>query len=220
MGNLEANVQKIREFTDGLYGEIFKDKLSVDKVMTSDGIRIKKIPYNSRHTLFEDSKDWDTHNYGDTWGERDTHFNIRLKVQIPESFRGKEVLFFLSTGADDIWNTDNPQMLIYIDGVRRCGMDMNHNSLTIFEKEDWEKGRDTLVDIAIYAYSNWADNTNNLEMEIATRNEEAQNLYFDRLVPLEILESLIATGDYDKEKALFIEKHLPRNVTRKRFSGN
>ncbi|WP_051538295.1 alpha-mannosidase [Butyrivibrio proteoclasticus] len=213
MGNLEANVQKIREFTDNLYGEIFKDKVSVDKVMTSDGIRIKKIPYNSRHTLFEDPKDWDIHNYGDTWGERDTHFNIRLKVQIPESFRGKEVLFFLSTGADDIWNTDNPQMLIYIDGVRRCGMDMNHNSLTIFEKEDWEKGRDTLVDIAIYAYSNWADNTNNLEMEIATRNEQAQNLYFDLLVPLEILESLIATGDYDEEKALFIEKHLTKAIT-------
>ena len=113
--------------------------MPIEKVMTKEGLKFTKIPYDSRDTIFEDPGDWEDFRPGGAWGKPDTHFCFRLKAQIPEIYRGKEVFFFLSTGADDIWNTDNPQMLLYVNGVRRCGMDMNHNSVVIFEKEDWEK---------------------------------------------------------------------------------
>ncbi len=192
MNDYRTRLKNLIEKKNALGKQIFSDVLSIDKLMTKEGIRCKKIPYNSRETILEDPSNWDEFRSGGNWGEPDTHFCFRVKLEIPESYRGKEVLFFLSTGADDIWNTDNPQMLIYVNGKRRCGMDLNHNSLVIYEKEDWEKNADRLIDIGIYAYSNLAENENLLNMEIAARNEAVTRAYFDFLVPLEAAEALLS----------------------------
>lgn len=212
MGKLEEMIGEIREFTDKLQDKIFVPKFTLDKINTFEGIKFKQIPYFSRKTILEDPSDWESFAYGSTWGLEDTHFCFRVKLEIPQELKGREVVFFLSTGADDIWNTDNPQMLIYINGVRRCGMDMNHNSVTIFEKEDWENGKDRVVDIGIYAYSNLAKDGNNLTIEIAAKNEELWQLYFDLVVPLEAVENIIMTEDYDSAVALEVAEDLKKAI--------
>ena len=174
---------------------MFGEKLSLEQCMDDAGLRCKKVPYGHRDELMGDYLSWDEFMPGGSWGTRDGHYLFRVKVEIPKVFSGKEVFFFLSTGADDIWNTDNPQMLVYIDGIRRCGMDMNHNCLSIFSKEDWEKGTDRLVDIGIYAYSNLAENENLLNIEIAALDEAAKDLYFDMIVPLDAARELDNGGN-------------------------
>ncbi len=214
-----TRISGLIEKKNALGKQIFSDVMPIDKVMTKEGIRFTEIPYDSRETIFEEPEDWEEFKAGGAWGKPDTHFCFKLKVRIPEIYRGKEVLFFLSTGADDIWNTDNPQMLLYIDGIRRCGMDMNHNSVVIYEKEDWEKGRDRAVDIGIYAYSNLAENENLLNMELAAGNEAVTRAYFDVLVLLEAAEALLGIRKEEELPESFSAEVLEEKIDdRFRFS--
>ncbi len=204
---LENTIEKLRE-------RMFGEKLSVDKCLCDGPIRYKKVPYGHRKELFDDCSGWDEFKNGGMWGEPDRHYLFRLKVEIPESFCGKEVSFFMSTGADDIWNTDNPQMLIYINGIRRCGMDMNHNRVCIYEKSDWESGKDRCVDIAIYAYSNLSENGNYLSMEIAAKDEAAMLAYFDLLVPFEAAKIFVDSGDEEKAEAILNDAKKAAEIAR------
>jgi alpha-mannosidase len=205
---------------------LFQNVVSVKDVMTGDGIKVKSVPYGCRKELFEDTSKWDSFEIGSAWGEPDTHYLFQVEIDIPESYKGKEVLFFLSTGAEDIWNTDNPQMLVYINGKRRCGMDMNHNSLTIYEKADWDSGKDRHVDIRIYAYSNLTHNGNLLNMTIAARNEAACQLYFDMKVPFEAMQAMLGIPSSKRESVLdttagaFEEQNKNVEITEETFTNN
>ncbi|SEG30408.1 alpha-mannosidase [Butyrivibrio sp. Su6] len=201
MGKAE-NYNKIKDTIEMLENSLWEDVRPVDELMTEDGIRIKDVPYGSRETVLEDVSGWDKFEHGASWGEPDKHYCFHVAVEIPEIYRGKGVLFFLSTGAEDIWNTNNPQMLVYINGKRRCGMDINHNSITIFDKEDWACGKDRLVDIRIYAYSNLDKNENYLKMTIAARNEAVQKLYFDLKVPFEAMQAMLGIPSSKRESVL------------------
>ncbi|MCR5557112.1 MAG: hypothetical protein K6F75_06085 [Butyrivibrio sp.] len=195
---MNTRIEKIEEINknvEALKARMFGEKLSLEHCMDDAGLRYIKVPYGHRHELMGDYLSWDEFRPGGCWGTRDGHYLFRVKLEIPEAFSGKEVFFFLSTGADDMWNTDNPQMLVYVNGIRRCGMDMNHNCLCIYGKEDWEKGTDRLVDVAIYAYSNLAENENYLNIEIAALDEAAKDLYFDMIVPLDAAKELDKGGD-------------------------
>lgn len=44
---------------------------------------------------------------------------------------GRIIGFSLDTGADDIWNTDNPQIMVYVNGVLTCAMDLNHHEVIL-----------------------------------------------------------------------------------------
>ena len=47
--------------------------------------------------------------------------------------------FSLDTGADDIWNTDNPQIMVYVNGVLTCAMDLNHHEVILSDSAEPEK---------------------------------------------------------------------------------
>ncbi|SFC31697.1 alpha-mannosidase [Butyrivibrio sp. YAB3001] len=181
----------IENVLNKLKSQMFGNCASIVEVLAPEGIRCKKVPYEHRQELFEDYTKWETFEPGTTWGEPDGHELFAFKICIPEKFYGKEVFFFLSTGADDIWNTDNPQMLIYINGNRRSGMDMNHNIVSIYSADDWEKETSRTIDIRIYAYSNLSENGNYLDMKIAALDEVAQKAYFDLLVPFDAAKAML-----------------------------
>ena len=219
MNTIVETIEELNKSVEALKVRMFREKLSLEQCMDSAGLRCKKVPYGHRDELMGDYLSWDEFKPGGCWGTRDGHYLFRVKVEIPEVFSGKEVFFFLSTGADDIWNTDNPQMLVYINGIRRCGMDMNHNSVVIYEKEDWEKGRDRAVDIGIYAYSNLAENENLLNMELAARNEAVTRAYFDVLVLLEAAEALLGIRKEEELPEAFSAEVLEEKIDdRFRFS--
>ena len=188
---MDDRLEKINSIIEGLKSQMFGDRADITEVMSPDGIRCKKVPYGHRAELLGDCSDWDSFEAGSVWGEPDGHEFFRVTVTVPERFAGKEVFFFLSTGADDIWNTDNPQMLVYINGIRRSGMDMNHNCVSIYGIDDWGKNTDRTVDIAIYAYSNLSVNGNYLKMELAACDEVAKAAYFDMCVPFDGAKAML-----------------------------
>ena len=205
MSNRIYETEQLAKTVEALKDCMFGEKIPLKKCMDASGLRCKKVPYGHRSELLGDYLLWDEFEPGSSWGNRDEHYLFRTKIEIPDFFEGKEVFFFLSTGADDIWNTDNPQMLVYVNGVRRCGMDMNHNCLSIYSKKDWEKGSDRLVDIGIYAYSNLSENENLLNIEIGALDESAMQLYFDMLVPFEAAKEFDETGDTKKADVILNE---------------
>ncbi len=188
---MEDRFTRIDDCIEKIKDQIFSGKVDITEVMTSEGIKCKKVPYGHRNELLKDCTDWDDFEAGSVWGEPDGHELFRVTVIVPEKFSGKEVFFFLSTGAEDIWNTDNPQMLVYINGSRRSGMDMNHNSISIYKAEDWKKRTDRTVDIAIYAYSNLSVNGNYLRMELGACDEAAKAAYFDMSVPFDGVKAML-----------------------------
>ena len=202
MGN---QYEMIKGTLEVLEKNLWDDTRPVEEVMTASGIKIKEVPYGMRNTVLEDSSDWESFTPGGVWGEPDTHYCFHVVVDIPEDYFEKEVVLFLSTGAEDIWNTNNPQMLVYIDGKRRCGMDMNHNLVTLIEKDDWDGKYSRQVDVRIYAYSNLDKNENYLDMRIAGRNEEAQQIYFDMLVPFEAAEEMKLKEDSANRELIYRE---------------
>ena len=164
---MDKRLEEIEIILGNLRSQMFEKRMDIKDVCDENGIRCKIVPYGHRAEILEATTDWDRFEAGSTWGKPDEHELFRVKLTVPEDFFGQEVFFFMATGADDIWNTDNPQMLVYVNGIRRSGMDMNHNCVSIFSKEDWENGKDRAVDIGIYAYSNMAENGNYLDMWIA-----------------------------------------------------
>lgn len=188
---MDKRLEKIEAVALKLKSQMFGERADITDVMKNAKIRHKIVAYGHRKDLFDDYTQWEVFEQGGLWGAPDGHELFRVQVTIPDKFEGKEVFFFLSTGADDIWNTDNPQMLVYINGVRRSGMDMNHNCVSIYTCEDWKNGTDRDIDITIYAYSNLSQNGNYLKMELASLDEAAKNAYFDLSVPLDAAKAML-----------------------------
>ena len=104
----------------------------------------------------------------ETWGGRDRHFWFRTKVVIRKEWAGKEVRVTLNTGADDIWNTDNPQIMAYKNGILSGTMDMNHQDLILAEEAEEAE----VFELVFYAYSNSENSTNFFHLKAAVYDRE------------------------------------------------
>ncbi|WP_347003375.1 alpha-mannosidase [Enterocloster clostridioformis] len=151
-------------------------------------VEIRPGDYHFSETLNQDQirDGWMPFGSCETWGGRDRHFWFRTRVVIKREWEGKEVRVTLNTGADDIWNTDNPQIMAYKDGILAGTMDMNHQDLILTEKAQ-ERGRFELV---FYAYSNSENPTNFFHLTAAVYDREIAGLYYDLKVPFEAAELL------------------------------
>lgn len=210
--DMNKRLELVENTANRLKSQMFGRKIDITSVMNSAGIRHKKVGYGQRKELFGNYLEWDKFQNGDLWGEPDGHDLFRVKVTIPEEFSGREVFFFLSTGADDIWNTDNPQMLVYINSDRRSGMDMNHNCVSVYGVDDWEKDTDRIVDIAIYGYSNLSTNGNYLKMELAALDEAAKNAFFDIGVAFDAAKAMLGFDSRKKAIDLLSDKKAIENI--------
>ncbi len=191
MKSMDERLAQMMDIVSRLGVQNFFDRIDVDKVATNDGIRHKKVPYGHRDELLQDCTSWESFENAGNWGEPDGHDLFRVKLMIPEQFCGKEVFFNVFTGEDDLWNTDNPQLLIYVNGQRRTGMDLNHNLVSIYTEKDWKEGKDRVVDIGIYAYSNFAKNENSLHMWVQALDRTAMQAFFDFSVALDAVKAML-----------------------------
>ena len=90
------------------------------------------------------------------------------------------------TGADDIWNTDNPQIMVYVNGVLTCAMDLNHHEVILSDCA--EPGK--IYDIRLYAYVNSPGKSNFLYLKVFAKEQEAEALYYDMKLPLEAAKQM------------------------------
>ncbi len=142
--------------------------------------------YAKRSRVLEDCSSWPIFDCSDTWGGPDYHAIFAFSVTLTEAMKGRMVGFSLDTGADDIWNTDNPQIMVYINGVLTCAMDLNHHEVIL---SDSAVPGET-YDIRLYAYVNSPGKSNFLYIKVFEKEPEAEALYYDMKLPLEAAKQM------------------------------
>ena len=144
-----------------------------------DNVQIAKGDYTFSETFSSSGKCWKPFGRSETWGELDGHFYFLANVSIPNSMAGQHVRALVSTAATDIWNTDNPQMMAYVNGKFAATLDMNH---AFVDLADAAKGGEE-IELAFYAYSSsFTGNftgTNFFHLDLAVYRDEAVRLYYD-----------------------------------------
>ncbi len=142
--------------------------------------------YAKRNRVLEDCGNWSVFDCSDTWGGPDYHAIFAFSVTLTEAMAGRMVGFSLDTGADDIWNTDNPQIMVYVNGVLTCAMDLNHHEVIL---SDSAVPGET-YDIRLYTYVNSSGKSNFLYIKVFAKEPEAEALYYDMKLPLEAAKQM------------------------------
>lgn len=172
---LSETEKYIRSGLNCLKDRIYQHLYSVQEV------RMLPLAYGQRERVLESTKGWEVFSCQQTWGGPDRHFCFAAVLPMPEAAGGKEIVLRLNTGADDIWNTDNPQFLAYVNGTLRCAMDMNHHEVVV---SSCARAGET-ADVRLYAYSNSKTCTNFLHLDVLAFSRQIEQGYYDLCVPFE-----------------------------------
>ncbi len=174
---MEPVINKCKGFLKTVGSAVYGEEYPVGSIFRKD------IGYGQRNIILEDISEsgWEPFENGSRFGGKDTHACFRTAFEVAEENAGKEIRMLLRTGVTDIWNTDNPQFLIYVNGEIACGMDMNHHDLCLTSAA--VPGEH--FDIGIYAYSNSANISDYLKISFAEKHPDAEKLYYDFKVLLD-----------------------------------
>ncbi|MCR5773247.1 MAG: alpha-mannosidase, partial [Butyrivibrio sp.] len=198
MPGKEQIIDNIKNYIEELSLKRFPHVTRIQDTEGFDGIYYKKIPYNVRNEVVWDNEGFSLFEPDSLWGGSDQHYYFRFTFKVPEKYDGKPLLMFVSTGADDIWNTDNPQLMIYVNRELACAMDMNHDHVILSEcahaGDEYE--------IGIYAYSNTEASTNSLGIKLTSKDEDAIRIYYDLETPFEVLQNL---PEDDQNQTILLE---------------
>lgn len=140
-----------------------------------------------------ESMDLKPYKRDETWGGKDRHYWFLARIASDQEAKGKERRVILSTGDTDLWNTDNPQIMVYADGKLKGTMDMNHQEMIL------DSGEAECL-LAFYAYSNNKARTNFFHLDVAVYEEEVAKLYYDLKVLFEAGE-MLPEEDLERIKA-------------------
>lgn len=155
----------------------------------------------------------------DGWMGNDRHYWFRSTITVPESFEGKPLSLYFSTQRT-FWDAVNPQFLVFINGEVVQGADVNHREIKIFDKA--KAGDKFTVDLQAYTGrdSDVSSGSKRLEL-IATLlevDEKISKIYYDMLVPYQIIYWLDKANDTRLKLELALEKTINLLDLRKPYS--
>lgn len=183
---------------------MLKDSLVLKKTKIS-AIRIADGDYACSDHFIAEKFSFRNFETDETWGGKDRHFWFYAKVPKNSGMPGKPLYLLVQTGAVDIWDTDNPQVIGFLNGKRTAAMDMNHQDMLLAEKDEGQEN-----EVAFYAYSNQERKSLHFYLETMVPNQDVQKLYYDMKVLFDACE-LLPEGDPEKiagEKAIYDAIHM------------
>lgn len=178
---------RLKAAVDSIKALCYQDMIRAEHVLVSPG------DYSFEENFDSSAFSWMPFGTDETWGGTDKHYWFLTNVTVPETSSGMQVRAVLNTGATDIWNTDNPQILVYLNGKLSGTMDMNHQDIIL---SDYAKGGES-VELVFYAYSNSSGLTNFFHLEIGTYSEVIADFYYDFVIPFEAAD-LLEEGDLER----------------------
>lgn len=161
-------------------------ELCYSDLKSAGQVRVSLGDYEFGEYFDSSTHTWSAFERDETWGGTDRHYWFVTSVTIPADDKGAQVRAILNTGATDIWNTDNPQVMVYLNGKLSGTMDMNHQDFILTEEA---KGGEHF-ELAFYAYSNSPGLTNFFHLDIGKYLEDVAKFYYDFLVPFEAADLL------------------------------
>ncbi len=156
--------------------EVIKDEIIVSSTPV-DEVLYKESPYKEG-TVMPDVSSFTPFSRTDTWGgKRDSHAWFYKKLFFEESQCRVELKIDTQLDGED---KVNPQFMLYVNGKIRQGLDTNHRSALITERGE--------TDIHLYAYTGYpVDDNLLLRMSVQEIDEDVEGLYYDLLVPYQML---------------------------------
>jgi len=125
--------------------------------------------------------DWDKRHESGSWlpfdqsrgyGGHEYHALFRTLLKIPSSWVGRQVRLKVETGAQDIWNFNNPQFLVYLNDKLACGLDVRHTEVDLPPAEE--------VELVLYSYVSSEKQDVFLDISMYLANEELEAFVYDR----------------------------------------
>ena len=188
--------RRIRKITDIIKSDYFiKDSVSTGDFYIRDG----QYTYDQRN-----EGEWKPFKANcDYWGYDECYCWFKQTVTIPESFKGEKVIYQFKAYYDDgRWDCVNPQLIVWINGEMKQGIDSNHQYVTITECAE---GGETL-EIYINAYTDPWEYKGQVQLGafLQVLDTDAVRIYYDIASPLEV------TNYYDGDSTVRVNliKHL------------
>lgn len=124
-------------------------------------------------------------------GGLDSHYEIYFSLnseEVQEKKNNQIPCIIVSTDDQDIWNTNNPQFIVKLNGELIRALDMNHNYFLL------ESGKEK-YDFDMNVYTNTKKNNVFIETWFGFRNEEVYQLYYQLKSLSDVLE---IAGEYEE----------------------
>ena len=175
MTDFNFTYEKVRKITDLLKGQIVRHRASVGEVLY----------YPCEYKVGNDMPDlslFTPYDVKGKWGRKmDDHAWFYIHVTRPDNMKGETMYLAVSTDRSG-WDADNPQFIGYVNGEMRQGLDVNHTDLRLGEEDEY--------DVYLYAYTGPKLSRVELNVSLFTLNEAVEKLYYDMLVPRQVIEFL------------------------------
>ena len=118
------------------------------------------------------------------WGSGfDSHAWFHFTINVPEDMQNDETLELCIHTGESGWDAANPQLICYVDGIMRQGVDVNHKEILL------GAGKSTF-DVYLYGYTGPRIASTHLNVFIRTTHPQAVKYYYDLLVPRLALETM------------------------------
>lgn len=169
-------------------GKLIND---IKELIYTDITPISTYRYIKSGEKFEDVRSistdsWDILEGQQIWGGHREYFWFETIVTIPEAFDGKCAVYELKTGREGEWDAANPQFSIYVNNVRKQGLDVNHRDVILTEHA-WAGEQFRIV---LSAFT--GDNNFRLMLDscIKVLHRKTEHYYYDLSVPYEVARLL------------------------------
>ncbi len=193
---MQDRYRKIKKYLSILKEHIYTNE------KPADGVEICPCEYKTDNTP-PSLSEFKPYRQGDVWGSGlDSHAWFHFTARIDDEHRGKPVQLRLRSDRTG-WDGDNPQFIAYIDGKMRQGLDTNHTYVAL-------DGKKNTYDVYIYGYTGQKIASTKFFASVRNVNEEVWTLYYDIIVPFEILDYL-SVHSYEYSEII---RHLDNAVSR------
>ncbi len=118
----------------------------------------------------------------DVWGGHREHFYFKTMIKMPPECAGKKIVYELRTGKEGEWDALNPQFMLYVNGERRMGLDVNHREVLLTEAA--KEGEEFAL--LLCAYTGDHNFSLHLYSQFKVLESAVEKYYYDLLIPYEV----------------------------------
>lgn len=198
--------------------KFIKEKVGItcDKLAELSQKTIYEIPelkyiqcdYKSGKEIPVPDDSWKTLKRGEYVPGKDCHFWFYTEYTTPSAEKDEQIIFELRTSTKGPWDTQNPQVILYLNDEMTNGLDINHRTSVLKPNTKYK--------ILMYFYTGIFDMRVDIFADIKVINLPVKKLYYDMRVPCD------AAMCYDDTDYAYIRtmKHLERACNMIDFSGN
>lgn len=177
--------ERVGKLLDDLKGMIYVNHLPITNY------QVQKVDDFFSDPQEIDAAKWSPMTNKEIWGGNQERFYFRTTVTVTPEQAGKALVYELRTGREGEWDAVNPQFLVYVNGVIRQGLDVNHREvlLSTCAKEGDQ------YEILLSAFTGENNFWLHLDSETKTLLRDVEKYYYDLRVPYEVARLLPKDSD-------------------------